>query len=99
MTWKEIMQFAHQGLELKPIPGVAPVTDPKAVTVAKATTPAQAQTTAPAGPGAGHMPRQSFEALSAVGSMFKAVEPARVAGASVQAGIRELSGAGGTRLR
>ncbi len=39
MTWKEIMQFAHQGLELKPIPGVAPP-DPKAATVAKAQTPA-----------------------------------------------------------
>ncbi|MBX9907138.1 MAG: PBP1A family penicillin-binding protein [Beijerinckiaceae bacterium] len=100
MTWKEIMQFAHQGLELKPIPGVAPpVVDPKAAAIAKAATPIPAQAGAPAGPGAGHMPRQSFEALTAVGSMFKAVEPARVAGASVQAGIRELSGAGGTRLR
>ncbi len=100
MTWKEIMQFAHQGLELKPIPGVAPpVVDPKAAAIAKAATPTPAQAGAPAGPGAGHMPRQSFEALTAVGSMFKAVEPARVAGASVQAGIRELSGAGGTRLR
>jgi penicillin-binding protein 1A len=64
MTWKEIMQFAHQGLELKPIPGVAPP-DPKAATVAKAQTPAAIVSAA--GPGAGHMPRQSFEVLSSVG--------------------------------
>jgi len=90
MTWKEIMQFAHQGLELKPIPGV-PAADPKGAAVAKAGT-----TTTPAGPasgpGAGHMPRQSFEVLSAVGSMFKSVEPRRVASRPVQVGIREIAG-------
>jgi penicillin-binding protein 1A len=100
MTWKEIMQFAHQGMELKPIPGVVPPADPKAAAIARAATPSAAQPLATlGGPGAGHMPRQSFEVLSSVGAMFKAVEPARVAGASVQAGIRELGPAGGTRLR
>jgi penicillin-binding protein 1A len=83
MTWKEIMQFAHQGIELKPIPGVAPVTDPKAAAVAKASTPTAA-----------------FEVLSAVGAMFRAIEPARAAGRPVQVGIREVSGAeSGTRIR
>jgi penicillin-binding protein 1A len=28
MTWKKIMGYAHQGIELKPIPGVAPPPDP-----------------------------------------------------------------------
>ncbi|MBD3847962.1 PBP1A family penicillin-binding protein [Bosea sp. SSUT16] len=95
MTFKEIMQFAHQGLELKPIPGV-PV-DPKAVTVAKA----NGTTPDPLGagmPGAGHMPRQSFEVLSAVGALFKTVEPSRSASRPVQVGIREVSGLE-TRLR
>jgi len=86
MTWKEIMQFAHQGLELKPIPGV-PAADPKAATVAKAGNAA----TSP-GATAGHMPRQSFEVLSAVSSMFKAVEPRRIASRPVQVGVREMSG-------
>lgn len=97
MTWKEIMQFAHQGLDLKPIPGVAPTSDPKAATIAKASAPA-ATAVAAAGPGAGHMPRQSFEVLSAVGQMFKTIEPARSAGAPLQVGIRDLSppGGGGT---
>jgi penicillin-binding protein 1A len=99
MTWKEIMQFAHQGLELKPIPGVIPPADPKAPQVAKASTPAAAPAPAP-GPGAGHMPRQSFEVLSAVGAMFRTIEPTRRPAASAQAGIRELAPAGGgTRLR
>ncbi|RYE35383.1 MAG: PBP1A family penicillin-binding protein [Hyphomicrobiales bacterium] len=90
MTWKEIMQFAHQGLELKPIPGVPPV-DPKAVAVAKAGSGATPAGAAP-GPGAGHMPRQSFEVLSAVGSMFRSVEPRRLASRPIQVGIREISG-------
>jgi penicillin-binding protein 1A len=100
MTWKEIMQFAHQGIELKPIPGVAPVIDPKAATVAKASAPAAATLAAQTGAGAGHMPRQSFEVLSAVGAMFRTIEPARAAGRPVQVGIREVSGAeSGTRIR
>ncbi|AOG06287.1 transglycosylase domain-containing protein [Bosea sp. RAC05] len=93
MTFKEIMQFAHRGLELKPIPGVAPP-DPKAATVAKAQVPAAA-TAAGSGPGAGHMPRQSFEVLSAVGAMFKTIEPPRRATTPVQVGIRDVSASGG----
>ncbi|CAH1653990.1 Multimodular transpeptidase-transglycosylase [Hyphomicrobiales bacterium] len=96
MTFKEIMQFAHQGLELKPIPGV-PTTDPKALVTAKAG-PASPEAAFQPGPGAGHMPRQSFEALSAVGSLFKTIERSRVAGRPVQVGIREVSGSD-TRLR
>lgn len=94
MTFKEIMQFAHQGLELKPIPGV-PI-DPKAANVAKAG--AAPDPMAGSAAGAGHMPRQSFEALSAVGSLFKSVEPSRAASRSIQVGIREISG-NETRLR
>jgi penicillin-binding protein 1A len=98
MLWKEIMQFAHQGMELKPIPGVAPP-EPKPATVAKAGAPATAQVAQPSGPGAGHMPRQSFEVLSAVGAMFKTIEPARTAGASTQLGMRDAPGGRETRLR
>jgi penicillin-binding protein 1A len=86
------MQFAHRGLELKPIPGVAPP-DPKAATVAKAQAPAAA-IAAGSGPGAGHMPRQSFEVLSAVGAMFKTIEAPRRAGRPLQVGIRDVSAAG-----
>jgi penicillin-binding protein 1A len=85
MTWKEIMAFAHQGIEIKPIPGVAPQPGDAKAVVAKAAEPSGA-----AGANAGHMPRKSFEVLSAVGAMFKAVEVPRTARASVQAGIRDV---------
>ncbi|SFI66203.1 penicillin-binding protein 1A [Bosea sp. OK403] len=100
MAWKEIMQFAHQGLELKPIPGVTPATDPKAMTIARAGSPETSRVAQVSGPGAGHMPRQSFEVLSAVGSMFKTIEASRTRGTSIQVGIREVSSPGReTRLR
>jgi penicillin-binding protein 1A len=93
MTWKEIMQFAHQGIELKPLPGVAPPVDPKAATVARAGSTAPAATpSAVSGPGAGHMPRRSYEVLSSVGAMFKAIEPTRTARGSLQARISEAPG-------
>jgi penicillin-binding protein 1A len=85
MTWKEIMAFAHQGIELKPIPGVTPQPGDAKAAVAKAADP-----TATAGASAGHMPRRSFEVLSSVGAMFKAVEAPRAARASVQAGIPDV---------
>ncbi|MEN5082692.1 PBP1A family penicillin-binding protein [Bosea sp. TWI1241] len=83
MVWKEIMSVAHQGLEIRPLPGLTPASDPKA-TIARAAGPAR-----PAGASA-HMPRQSFEVLSAVGSMFKAVEAGEAPRAPRQAGITEM---------
>ena len=95
MVWKEIMAFAHQGIEIKPIPGVAPQGADKA-TVAKNAGPTQPGT----GANAGHMPRRSFEVLSSVGAMFKAVEAPRAARTSIQAGIGELpAGPSLTRFR
>ena len=86
MTWKEIMAFAHQGIELKPIPGVTPQPGDAKAAVAKAAQPSGAT-----GASAGHMPRKSFEVLSAVGAMFKGVEAPRTARASIQAGVRDTT--------
>jgi penicillin-binding protein 1A len=36
MTWRQIMAYAHQGIELKPIPGVAPGPTPPAPQIASA---------------------------------------------------------------
>ncbi|GIL02774.1 MAG: penicillin-binding protein 1A [Alphaproteobacteria bacterium] len=38
MTWRQIMAYAHQGIELKPLPGVAPGPTPPAPQVAQAAT-------------------------------------------------------------
>jgi penicillin-binding protein 1A len=35
MTWHEIMAYAHQGLEIKPLPGLGPATAPKEPVVAE----------------------------------------------------------------
>ncbi|HYS49720.1 MAG TPA: PBP1A family penicillin-binding protein, partial [Xanthobacteraceae bacterium] len=39
MTWHEIMAYAHQGIELKPLPGLGPATAPKEPAVAESATP------------------------------------------------------------
>jgi penicillin-binding protein 1A len=41
MTWHEIMTYAHQGVEIKPLPGLGPSTAPKEPVVAE-TTPTEA---------------------------------------------------------
>jgi penicillin-binding protein 1A len=69
MTWKEIMGFAHQGLELKPIPGVqTDPAQPKPALVAGA--PAAPKDV----PQAGYMSRRTFEVVSSLGNSFRSVE-------------------------
>jgi penicillin-binding protein 1A len=71
-TWHEVMDFAHQNLEIRPIPGVdsAPF-----ARVAKAGRPA----TDPAqGPSqaflAGTLSRKSYEVLGSIGTLFQSAE-------------------------
>jgi penicillin-binding protein 1A len=42
MTWRDIMTYAHQGIEVKPIPGVAPGPTPPAVAAAASTATTEA---------------------------------------------------------
>lgn len=84
MTFKEIMSFAHAGLDLKPIPGVtAPPPDPKAVVASAARQPAVTQTPEQLQQlRTGHLSRRSFEVISRVEDMFKTVQPARLSDVS-----------------
>jgi penicillin-binding protein 1A len=73
MTFKEIMAFAHAGLDLKPIPGVTappPEAPRPAAAVVALTEPSdrieQLRT--------GHLTRRSFDAINAVGDMFRQVK-------------------------
>ena len=73
MTWKEVMAFAHQNLELRPIPGVAPEPGP-AVAFASTHNAASAKNGAaasipPAAPGT--LSRRSFEAITNLGALFR----------------------------
>jgi penicillin-binding protein 1A len=71
MTWKDIMAFAHQNLDLLPIPGVSPP-DPRNPAIARAGTPGIVILDR-GGPTAGQIPRKSFEVLTSMGEMFRTV--------------------------
>jgi penicillin-binding protein 1A len=73
MTWHEIMAPAHQGIELKPLPGL---NERKGVPQAAQ---AQADGAAAAASSSGRLSRRSFEVLSNLNGLFRTVESSRSA--------------------
>jgi penicillin-binding protein 1A len=72
MTWHEVMNLAHQNLEIRPIPGASPA---NASRVASAKGPAADQAQAPAqGFLAGTLSRKSYEILGGIGTLFQSVD-------------------------
>ncbi len=75
MAWKEIMSFAHQNLEIRPIPGLSPEGN---VPVAFASGRSQASAGAGAASGQslapGTLSRRSMEALGSIGELLRSVE-------------------------
>ncbi|UMY18708.1 PBP1A family penicillin-binding protein [Methylobacterium organophilum] len=71
MTWHEVMAPAHQGIELKPIPGLNERKGSNQV--AQALTGAEAPVN-PAASAAGRLSRRSFEVLTSLNGLFRAVE-------------------------
>ncbi|MBO1907057.1 PBP1A family penicillin-binding protein [Microvirga sp. 3-52] len=72
MTWHEVMNLAHQNLEIRPIPGASPA---NASRVASAKGPAADQAQTPAqGFLAGTLSRRSYEALGGIGTLFQSVD-------------------------
>ncbi|CAO4156229.1 penicillin-binding transpeptidase domain-containing protein [Methylorubrum extorquens] len=76
MTWHEIMAPAHQGIELKPMPGL---NDRKSAPQAAQ---AQADGAAAAASTGGRLSRRSFEVLSGLNGLFRNVETNRSAAKS-----------------
>ncbi|MGY2049990.1 transglycosylase domain-containing protein [Methylobacterium sp. JK268] len=74
MTFHEVMAPAHQGIELKPLPGFEG-DKPGAVAANKAPAP----TAPPPGAPPGALSRRSFEVLGGIGGLFRTVEPGRSA--------------------
>jgi penicillin-binding protein 1A len=75
MAWKEVMAFAHQNLEIRPIPGVQDSGPAVAFASGRsqASTPANAQPAAPQlAPGT--LSRRSFEVIDGIGDLFRRVE-------------------------
>ena len=72
MTWHEVMNLAHQNLEIRPIPGASPA---NASRIASAKGPAADQALAPAqGFLAGTLSRKSYEVLGGIGTLFHSVD-------------------------
>jgi penicillin-binding protein 1A len=72
MTWHEVMNLAHQNLEIRPIPGASPA---NASRIASAKGPAADQAQAPAqGFLAGTLSRKSYEVLGGIGTLFHSVD-------------------------
>jgi penicillin-binding protein 1A len=67
MAWHDVMEIAHQGIELKPMPGL------KEVGRAVAQTPTAAPIN-PAASAAGKLSRRSFEVIGGVNGLFRTVE-------------------------
>ncbi|GJD53646.1 Biosynthetic peptidoglycan transglycosylase [Methylobacterium crusticola] len=79
MTFHEVMAPAHQGIELKPMPGFE--ADRPGAQAAKAATPAAPAPGAPSGA----ISRRSFEVLGGIGNLFRAVESAPPGRAALKA--------------
>ncbi|MFL5205590.1 MAG: transglycosylase domain-containing protein [Microvirga sp.] len=72
MTWHEVMNLAHQNLEIRPIPGASPA---NASRIASSKGPAADQAQAPAqGFLAGTLSRKSYEVLGGIGTLFHSVD-------------------------
>jgi penicillin-binding protein 1A len=76
MAWKEVMAFAHQNLEIRPIPGLPESATAVAFASGRAPTTVQnAQSSAPQlAPGS--LSRRSFEVIGGIGNLFRSVERA-----------------------
>jgi penicillin-binding protein 1A len=71
-TWHEVMNVAHQNLEIRPIPGVDPAPWAR---VASSSRPAAEQAQGPAQPYlAGTLSRRSYEVLGGIGALFQEAE-------------------------
>ena len=101
MTFKEIMTFAHAGLDLKPIPGVAPaVADPRAPAPVAVAKPAVTDTDERLQQlRTGHLTRRSFDVISTIGTMFRDVKPVQPVDVSAMDGFRTpASTASGSKI-
>jgi penicillin-binding protein 1A len=76
MVWHEVMSYAHQGLELKPIPGLLPLDAPPGSPVVAQSRPAGFEIINPIRPSV--LSKRSSEVLTALDDQFRSLEPQRV---------------------
>ncbi|GJE17665.1 transglycosylase domain-containing protein [Methylobacterium marchantiae] len=80
MAWHDVMETAHQGIELKPMPGLKENARPVAQ-AGTASAPVNAAASA-----AGKLSRRSFEVIGSMNGLFRTVEKGAPAGSRAAAG-------------
>jgi penicillin-binding protein 1A len=78
MTWKEVMAFAHQNLEIRPIPGLGPDGSIAVAAAGRGQNPAQGGAAAGANAPAqtpGMLSRRSFEVIGGITELLRKAEP------------------------
>ncbi|KFG66618.1 PBP1A family penicillin-binding protein [Microvirga sp. BSC39] len=83
MTWHDVMDVAHQNLEIRPIPGASPA---NANRVASSNRPSADQAQSPAQAFlAGTLSRKSYEVLGGIGTLFQSVDRSVTTGKAPEA--------------
>ncbi|WP_311276604.1 PBP1A family penicillin-binding protein [Methylobacterium sp. WCS2018Hpa-22] len=90
MAWHDVMETAHQGIELKAMPGLKENTRP--IAQAGSSSPPNAAASA-----AGKLSRRSFEVIGSMNGLFRTVEAGTPAGARAAAGETTRAVADGAR--
>jgi penicillin-binding protein 1A len=75
MVWHEVMSYAHQGIEIKPIHGLPPLDAPAATAAAQPKQPAGFEILSPQRPSV--LSRRGVEALAGIDDQFRAVAARR----------------------
>jgi len=76
MVWHEVMSYAHQGLDIKPIPGLPPLDAPPGAPVVARSRPAGFEIVNPIRPSV--LSKRSSEVLMALDDQFRSIEPQKV---------------------
>jgi penicillin-binding protein 1A len=79
MTWHEVMNLAHQNLEIRPIPGASPANASRVASAKGGPATDQAQAPAQAFL-AGTLSRKSYEVLGGIGTLFQSVDRSATTG-------------------
>ncbi|AWN44497.1 transglycosylase domain-containing protein [Methylobacterium durans] len=88
MLWHDVMETAHQGIELKVMPGLKEGGRPAAQASSGPAAPAGGGATA-----AGKLSRRSFEVIGGLNGLFRSVEPAVAGPGQPKAGFKPAAAA------
>ncbi len=92
MVWHEVMSYAHQGLEIRPLYGLQPLAPPAGSAPAAQKGPAGFEILSPQRPPV--LTRRGLEAIGGIEDQFRAMEPRRAGEPQKRAEAGQRAGAG-----